>query len=259
MIGIFDSGIGGLTVARAVERLLPYHSLLYFGDTARTPYGPKSPEVIIDYSLRNAEFLLSKGATFLVIGCNSASSVATERLRQEFAVPVFEVVGPAAITAAEVSQYGRIGVIGTRATINSRIYEQTIRSRRPECQIVSVACPLLVPLVEEGWLNKRETKMIIRRYLQPFKNAQIDTLILGCTHYPMLKELVQSRVGRKVKLIDSSVETALALQRQLNRSDKVPASQSSPAVHRFYFSDITDAASKAAQAIFGRPVEILTP
>ena len=215
MIGIFDSGIGGLTVARAIEQVLPNRSLLYFGDTARTPYGTKSAEVITEYSLRNCEFLLRNGAKLIVIGCNSASSVATERLRAEFDVPILEVISPAVNKAVEVTKSGRIGVIGTRATVQSGIYEEMLKASHPGCEVFSVPCPLLVPLVEEGWTTKRETKMIIRRYLYPLKNKQIDTLILGCTHYPLLKELIGKRAGKKINIIDSSIEIAHSLRDQL--------------------------------------------
>lgn len=257
MIGIFDSGIGGLTVARAIERLLPNSSLLYFGDTARTPYGTKSADVIIDYSLRNGEFLLKQGATVIVIGCNSASSVATERLRAEFHVPVVEVIGPAAQRAVKLTQTGKIGVIGTRATVRSGIYEKTVAILNRKYRVYSQPCPLLVPLVEEGWINKRETKMIIRKYLHPLKDKQIDTLILGCTHYPILKHLIQIRVGKKVAIIDSSIEVARAIQDLIARSPGIQQ-EDTTADHQFYFSDITDAARNAALAIFGRPVKLLT-
>lgn len=257
MIGIFDSGIGGLTVARAIENFLPKYPLLYFGDTARTPYGTKSAEVIKDYSLRNGEFLIKKGAKVIVIGCNSASSVATEALRKEFNVPVYEVIGPAAAKASAVTSSGRIGVIGTKATIHSRIYEKTIASIRPDCTVFSKACPLLVPLVEEGWHNKQETKMIIRRYLHSLKNMQIDTLILGCTHYPLLKDLIHNRVGKKVNLIDSSIEIAAKLHNERRLFPKENASD--PVIHQFYFSDITESVQSIASSIFGCSVEIMTP
>lgn len=260
MIGIFDSGIGGMTVVRAVEQLLPRHSLLYFGDTARTPYGTKSGETIIDYSLRNGEFLLKRGAKLIIIACNSASSVATERLREEFDVPVLEVIQPAAQKATAQSKSGRIGIIGTKATIRSGVYNKTITALKPGSCVFTQPCPLLVPLVEEGWTNKRETKMILRRYLHPFKGKQIDTLILGCTHYPLLKNLIQTRVGKRVTLIDSSIEVANALQQMLSETnDIVPTPHAGPVSHRFFLSDITESAQKVATKIFGRPVELLTP
>ncbi len=260
MIGIFDSGIGGLTVTRAIEQLLPNRSLLYFGDTARTPYGTKSAATIIEYSLRNTEFLLEQGAKLIVIACNSASSVAAERLREEFAVPVLEVIGPAAKKASSLSVSGRIGIIGTRATVRSGIYEQTITSLRENCRVFSQACPLLVPLVEEGWVSKRETKMIIRRYLQPFKQQQIDTLILGCTHYPLLKDLIQARIGNRVTLVDSSIEAAQALAAMIAANEISSEPKKETTVHhRFYLSDLTESAGKIASSIFGRPVELLIP
>ncbi len=258
MIGIFDSGIGGLTVARAIEKILPRHSLLYFGDTARTPYGTKSADVIIDYSLRNGEFLLERGAKLIVIGCNSASSVATEKLRTEFAVPVLEVIGPAAQRAASLTKVGRIGVIGTRATVRSGVYEETMAAIQPNYQVIPIPCPLLVPLVEEGWLDSRETKMILRKYLHPLKSWQIDTLILGCTHYPLLKELIQVRVGSKVSLIDSSVEVARTLKDLIDNCSELQRDNTSVR-HQFFFSDITTAARNAAATIFGRPMELLSP
>lgn len=258
MIGIFDSGIGGLTVARAIEQIVPEQPLLYFGDTARTPYGTKSPEVITDYSLRNCKFLIENGADMIVIGCNSASSVATQRLQEEFDVPILEVITPAVKRAAEVTVSGRIGVIGTRATVQSSIYEKLLTRELPDCHVYSVPCPLLVPLVEEGWLDRREAKMIIRRYLRPLKDKQIDTLILGCTHYPMLGKLIGKRAGKKVNIIDSSVEIAKTLRGQL-----VPLAgdiqHKGEIQHRFFLSDITEAARRTATLIFQHPVELLTP
>ncbi len=256
MIGIFDSGIGGMTVARAVEQLLPELPLVYYGDIARTPYGSKSAATIINYSLENTEFLLKQGAELIIIACNSASSVATEALRQEFKVPIIEVISPAAAEAVRQSRSGRIGIIGTRATIRSGVYEQTIRELAPDSQVVTQACPLLVPLVEEGWTNRQETKMIIRRYLHPLKDQQIDTLILGCTHYPVLKELIQHRIGRRVSLIDSSIETAKALQRFLAHNPDLIKSTGSSPNHSYFVSDLTDAAQAMARKIFQRPVEL---
>ncbi len=256
MIGIFDSGVGGMTVAHAIEKLLPDYSLVYFGDIARTPYGPKSPKTIINYSIRNTEFLLDKGAELIIIACNSASSVATDTLRQRFDVPVIEVITPAANRAIATSRNGRIGIIGTRATVKSRVYHTQITEERPGFKVYQEACPLLVPLVEEGWLNKRETKMILRRYLHPLKNRQIDTLVLGCTHYPLLKKLIQSRIGKKVKLIDSSTETALYVKEYLKENPKTVSKQEQVS-HRYFASDKTETAMKVAERIFSRPMEII--
>jgi glutamate racemase len=257
MIGIFDSGIGGMTVARAVEQLLPDYPLLYFGDIARTPYGTKSPETIIEYSLRNTEFLVNKGARLIIVACNTASSVATERLVREFQVPIIEVVTPAAEQAVSKTKTGRIGVIGTTATIGSDIYNRIITGLHPGFKVFSQACPLLVPLVEEGWIDKRETKMILRRYLKPLRDSQIDTLVLGCTHYPLLKEVIRTRIGKRVQLIDSSVETARHLHALLtDRPELVEKRARTGTENTYYVSDLTDSAKKVAAKIFGRPMEL---
>lgn len=258
MIGIFDSGVGGMTVARAVEQLLPGYPLLYLGDIARTPYGTKSARTIINYSIENTGFLLQNGAKVIVIACNTASSVATELLRQEFNMPIIEVITPAIEQAMATSKTGRIGVIGTRATIRSGVYEDKIRRQSAGHKVFSTACPLLVPLVEEGWTNKRETKMILRRYLQELKNQQIDTLILGCTHYPLLKPLIQARIGRKVSLIDSSVATALFLKNCLEKDAAcTPLQGHQSDQNRFFVTDLTATAAAIADKIFGRRVELL--
>ncbi len=210
MIGIFDSGVGGMTVAHAIEKLLPDFQIVYFGDLARSPYGSKSRETIIKYSIDNSDFLLSHGAKAIIVACNSAASVASETLRQKYDVPIFEVITPAVERAVATSKSGNIGVIGTRATIRSGIYEEKIRQLKPDFRVYSKACPLLVPLVEEGWVAARETKMILRKYLAPLKRKQVDTLVLGCTHYPLLKDLIRHRMGKtKVNLINSSTEVAL--------------------------------------------------
>lgn len=258
MIGIFDSGVGGMTVAQAIEQHLPHLPLLYLGDIARSPYGPKSPQTIIDYSVENTRFLVENGAKIVVIACNSASSVATKRLRQEFTVPIVEVISPAVDQAVAKSQKGRIAIIGTKATINSTIYEKKIQERVPNYKVFPVACPLLVPLVEEGWSNKRETKMILRRYLHPLKGKQIDTLVLGCTHYPLLKNLIQHRIGKKVTLIDSSEATALYIKSCLEEKELIQApAEHSPQANKYYVTDLTETASEIANKIFGRKIDLL--
>jgi glutamate racemase len=257
MIGIFDSGVGGMTVARAVEQLLPGYPLLYLGDIARTPYGTKSARTIIDYSIENTRFLLGKGAKLIIIACNTASSVATDRLRREFQVPIIEVISPAVEQALLHSRKGRIGIIGTRATIRSGEYEAKILAQQPEYKVFSTACPLLVPLVEEGWIDKRETKMILRRYLHTLKDQQIDTLVLGCTHYPLLKHLIQPRIGKKVVLIDSSVAVAEYLQRYLvDNSALAPDPHHAPTLNRYFVTDLTESAQVIAAKIFHRPIDL---
>ncbi len=257
MIGIFDSGVGGMTVARAIEHICPSYPLIYFGDIARTPYGSKSPETIIDYSCRNTDFLLNHGATVIVIACNSAASTATDALRNQYPVPVIDVITPATGKAAAVTKNNKIGIIGTRATVRSGVYEDRIQTINPDCRVISRACPLLVPLVEEGWLNKRETKMILRRYLHPLRLQQIDTLVLGCTHYPLLSKLIQPRIGKRVQLIDSSVEVALHLKEFLdNNADIKDKLQQHPARSRFFVSDSTGPVRQLADRIFGRTITL---
>lgn len=257
MIGIFDSGVGGMTVAKAVELLFPNSPLIYLGDIARTPYGTKSARTIIEYSIENTKFLLEKGARLIIIACNSAASVATERLRQEFNVPILEVISPAVEQVLSYSLNGRVGIIGTRATIRSAVYETKILAQQPKYKVFSTACPLLVPLVEEGWINKQETKMILRRYLHALKDKQIDTLVLGCTHYPLLKHLIQARIGRKVTLIDSSVAVAEYLRQYLEGNTAFkPDPEHTPGQNRYFVTDLTEAAQAIAAKIFQRPIDL---
>ncbi|MDZ7642230.1 MAG: glutamate racemase [Desulfurivibrio sp.] len=261
MIGIFDSGVGGMTVARAIEQALPDHRLIYFGDLARTPYGSKSAETITGYSRQNVDFLLRQGAKLLVVACNSAASVATAALRATYELPLFEVISPAVREAVHYSSGGRVGVIGTRATIRSGVYEELLQQQQPACRVFAAACPLLVPLVEEGWLDKRETRMILRRYLAPLKRHQVDTLVLGCTHYPLLKEMIQRRIGRRVRVIDSSAALAGELQRFLATHPAIDQSlgRRREGENLYYVSDVTEAATATARRIFGRTVELRQP
>lgn len=246
-----------MTVANAVETLLPDLQIIYFGDLARTPYGSKSSETIIEYSIDNTEFLLNHGAQAIIIACNSAASVASEILREKFDIPIFEVISPAVKRAVATTDSGNIGVIGTRATIRSEIYDQQIKKMAPEINVFSEACPLLVPLVEEGWVDTRETKMILRKYLAPLKQKQIDTLVLGCTHYPLLKNLIQHRMGKnKIRLIDSSIEVALTLQTYLQENPDFQKNLHNDTTNKYFVSDITKVAIKTAEKIFGRDIDL---
>lgn len=247
-----------MTVASAVETLFPELQIIYYGDLARTPYGSKSPETIIDYSIENTEFLLKQGAQAVIIACNSAASVASEVLRQKFAIPIFEVISPAVERAVASTRSGNIGIIGTRATVRSGIYSQKIKEKSPDLRVFSQACPLLVPLVEEGWLNSRETKMILRKYLAPLKQKQIDTLVLGCTHYPLLSDLIQHRVGKnRIRLIDSSIEVALTLKKYLDENPDFSKTLMHDTVNKYFVSDITKAAINTAEKIFGRHIDLI--
>ncbi|MFA9498011.1 MAG: glutamate racemase, partial [Deltaproteobacteria bacterium] len=240
MIGIFDSGIGGLTVVKSLMEKLPGYNMIYFGDTARTPYGSKSPETVVRYALENTDFLLKQGAKLIVMACNTASSVAADRVAENYDIPIFEVVTPATEQAVKISNTLTIGVIGTRATVKSGIYEHKIMALKPDAKVYSAACPLLVPLVEEGWMKKPETVMIIKKYLHPLKVRQIDTLILGCTHYPLLKDKIQRKIGKRVHIIDSSIAIAENVKFFLDTHPEVDKQLSKNNAFRLFVSDITE-------------------
>jgi glutamate racemase len=211
LVGVFDSGLGGLSVVRALQERLPSTSFVYFGDTARFPYGTKSPATIRRYSLENTSFLLSKGAQVVVIGCNTATSVALDTVRKKFSVPIFGVIEPAAKKAASVTKIGRIGVIGTTRTIKSQSYKKAITRLLPEADVFSLATPLLVTLIEDGSPSQHITRQIVREYVRPLKNQNIDTLLLGCTHYSLLGTLLQEEIGEHVTIIDPAQTSAEAL------------------------------------------------
>jgi glutamate racemase len=253
---VFDSGIGGLTVVRAIKRQLPDYDILYFGDTARTPYGTKSPETVIQYAIEDAEFLLEKGAQMLVVACNTASSTATDALEERFDVPILEVISPAVSMAVSDSKRTRIGIIGTRATVNSRVYEDKIKAIRPEMKVYGHPCPLLVPLVEEGWLKKGETRKIVKKYLHPLKVKQIEVLILGCTHYPLLKDVIQAKIGKRVKVIDSSEALSASVIEFLHNNSDVESSLKKGGTCQFFVSDITEQFEQIAGTILKGTVKL---
>ncbi len=204
MIGIFDSGIGGLTVVKELLRAAPDASFVYLGDTARYPYGNKSKETLERYALEDATFLISRGATSLVVACNTASALAIDALRAAHPnVPIYDVIAPAVEDACSVAKK-RIGVIGTRATIGSGVYQKKLHAASPKFEIIAQSCPLFVPLVEEGWLDDPETKRIVKHYLYPLRSQNVDTLILGCTHYPLLAPIIQRFMGNRTSIIDSA-------------------------------------------------------
>lgn len=255
IIGIFDSGVGGLTVVKEIRRLTPYQPIIYFGDTARTPYGTKGPETITKYAEEDTRFLIEHGATIIVIACHSAASVATEHLRKTFELPIFEVITPSIEQALISTKNKRIGLIGTRATIGSRVYETKIGEIDPTVAIIGQPCPLLVPLVEEGWFKRRETRMIVKKYLRPLKERHVDTLILGCTHYPLLKPIIQEKMGKKVQLIDPSYEVARAVHNYLKETGKLVESPSG-LENRYFLSDLHQTNQKIVHAFLGERIEI---
>ena len=238
-IGVFDSGIGGLTVVRALLEQLPGEQLIYFGDTARVPYGPKSPETVRRYSLQIAEWLQSQDVKAIVIACNTATAHALDALRESLTIPVVGVVEPGARAAMQRSQQKVIGVIGTAGTIASGAYERAIHRLAADATVHATACPLFVPLVEEGWTDHQATRLIAAEYLEPMRDAGVDTLVLGCTHYPLLAPVIAEVMGSNVVLIDSAEETARETARIL-REQGLEATGSGEPAHRFVASDAPD-------------------
>lgn len=256
MIGVFDSGIGGLTVLKALIQNLPDYDFIYFGDTARAPYGTKSPSTIIDCTFEGIEFLLSLGVKVVVLACNTVASLASDRVQTRFNVPVIEFITPAVNLAVKTSRYQRIGLIGTPATVMSGAYEKKIHSQNPATKVYSTACPLLVPLIEEGWHRKPETKMIVKKYLIPLKARQIDTLILGCTHYTLLSATIQAKAGKQVNLIDPTEYIVDSLTTFLSQHPKIDNIIDKNSVLRIIMSDVTTRVEKWAGSILKRNVSI---
>lgn len=256
MIGIFDSGVGGLTVAHEINKKLPNNKIIYFGDTARTPYGPKSAKIITKYSIENTKFLLNKGAKIIIIACNSASAVAADKLKKVFPkVPIFEVITPAVANAKLVTKNNKIGVIGTRATIQTDIYNKKINHKKNGYKIFNQACPLFVPLAEEGWTKTKATKLIADSYLLPLKRKGIDTLILGCTHYPLLRSVIRKSIGTKVRLVDPAARTALAVKKFIAQNPQLANKLQVGKKHNFYFSDLSPSLNKLIINWLGQPIK----
>jgi glutamate racemase len=253
-IGVFDSGVGGLTVAKEIMRQLPGESLVYFGDTARVPYGSKSGKTVCKYSKQIVNFLLTKHVKAIVIACNTASALARETLEQMVEIPVVDVVQPGAKMAAESTKNKNIGIIGTESTIKSGIYEKYLHKLDPEITVVSKACPLFVPLVEEGLLEDRVTEDIVGRYLHDMKEYAIDTLVLGCTHYPLLRGVIGREMGEKVKLVNPAYETAKSLKKLL-KNEGLLAMPETEVQHHYYVSDGVDKFISFADAVLPCHVE----
>jgi glutamate racemase len=207
-IGIFDSGIGGLTVLKEIIAKLPEENTIYLGDTARVPYGIRSPETVTRYSFENTRFLLSQEIKMLVVACNTASAVSLDAVKKEFPLPIIGVLEPGARAAVAVTKTRKVGVIGTEATINSGAYEKAIKKLGADIEVFSLPCPLFVPLVEEGWIENDVAELVALKYLAGLKDKRIDTLVLGCTHYPLLKVVITKAMGSGITLIDSATETA---------------------------------------------------
>jgi glutamate racemase len=255
-IGIFDSGVGGLTVLSAVSKRLPSESVIYLGDTARVPYGTKSRGTIERYAVEDAAFLVDKGVKMIVVACNTASAMSRERLRQEFQVPLLSVLGPGARMAARVTRNHRIGVIATEATIESRAYLDAIQQSCDDCQVFSRACPLFVPLVEEGETDSQIARLVAEQYLSPLRKERIDTLVLGCTHYPLLKKVIGETIGEDVVLVDSAEATAEETAQLLSREGLLDNGAEAPS-YRFYVTDAASRFHRIAERILGEPLEHL--
>jgi glutamate racemase len=236
-IGVFDSGIGGLTVLRVIHQALPAESTIYLGDTARVPYGTKSPEVVTRYALNNARFLVERGIKLLVVACNTASAVVLPALEEELDVPVVGVIRPGARKAAETTRSGVVGVIGTEGTIMSGSYERALLEIRPGTRVHKRPCPLFVPLAEEGWDNHPVSLAVAQDYLHDFASGGMDTLILGCTHYPVLIPAIEKAVGAEVALVDSATSVAEAVAQELGRLD-LTCPGDGPPVREFFVTDV---------------------
>jgi glutamate racemase len=252
-IGVFDSGIGGLTVVKAILELQPNEPLIYLGDTARTPYGTKSAEVVCRYSFENTEFLVARGVKLLVVTCNTSSAVALEALRERHEIPVVGVIEPGASAAATVTRNGKIGIIGTEATIRSGGYTRALRRIRPDLEIYTRACPLFVPLAEEGWIDNEVARSTAELYLNSMRKSGIDTLILGCTHYPLLANVIRDTMGSEVILVDSATATANAVRAALETHGLASGGPSSSA--SFFVTDSPDRFVKVGSRFLGTSID----
>jgi glutamate racemase len=252
-IGVFDSGIGGLTVAKEIFRLLPNENVVYFGDTGRYPYGPRSPEIVRKFARQDVNFLLEHGVKFIVVACNTASSLALGYIQRIYNIPMLGVIEPGAKGAIEKSSTKRIGVIGTQGTIGSQAYEKALRALNGTLRIYSRACPLFVALAEEGYIDRPATSLIAEDYLVELKQKKIDTLILGCTHYPLLKQPIAKVMGNSVRLIDSAEETAKATRQALAALDLLNPSVTA-GKRDFFVSDSPEKFKRISQLFLGKRI-----
>jgi len=253
-IGMFDSGLGGLTVMHQLVQALPNEEVIYFGDTARLPYGDKSPETIIRYSIENAIFLIEQKIKMLVVACSTATSHALDHLQQTFNIPIIGAIEPGAEQATKTSKNERIAVLGTKGTISSRSYEKALLARNPKAYVLPIACPLFVPLVEEHFVKHPAAQLIVHEYLKVIKDHRIDTLILGCTHYPLLKNLIAAEVGEHITIIDSAAACATYAASLL--SDKGLLRHSSEVVqHRYFVSDDPHRFQMLGREFLGLPID----
>lgn len=253
-IGVFDSGIGGLTVLKELNRELPGEGTIYLGDTARVPYGIRSPETVMRYAFENTSFLVSKGIKMLIVACNTASAVSLDGIKERFKIPVLGVIAPGARAAVAATRNKRIGVIGTEATIKSSAYTKDIRCIDPDIDVIGIPCPLFVPIVEEGLGDDEIARLIAKRYLRGFEESGIDTLVLGCTHYPLLKGVISDAVGKNIVLIDSAIETAREAKR-LIQTLGISASPITNPIRKFYVTDSPERFKRVGERFLGREID----
>ncbi len=257
-VGVFDSGLGGLTVVREITRQLPEENIVYFGDTARVPYGSKSQSTVIHYTEQILRFLYTKDVKAIVVACNTVSAYALEEVKHSVPVPIIGVVIPGARVAAHATVNGRVGVIGTEATVHSGLYTRIIQEMAPGVQVFSKACPLFVPLVEEGLWKDSVTTEIAARYLSELKDADVDTLIMGCTHYPLLRSTIREVIGNSVNLVNPAYETAVELRRTLERFDlmREAGTEEKTVEHSFYVSDDPERFSRFASGVLKTEIRL---
>lgn len=253
-IGIFDSGLGGLTVVKAVRNLMPNESITYFGDTARVPYGNKSPELIQKYSLQIADFLINNNSKIIVVACNTATALALRTLQDKLDIPVIGVVNPGVQTALQITKNKKIGVIGTLSTIGSKVYTKELNKIDKSIEVTTAACPLFVPLAEEGWLESEATKLIAEKYLKNIKQAEVDTLILGCTHYPLLKNVIQGVMTDNTKLVDSAHAMAMSASKLLSEYN-LSSNKSDFGNLKMYVSDLPARFEIVAERFLGEEIQ----
>jgi glutamate racemase len=249
-IGVFDSGIGGMTVVRALTQYLPHENIVYFGDTARVPYGPKSPQVVREYAMQDTDVLLQHNVKLIVIACNTVSAVALDVVQKRAKIPVIGVILPGAEAAAKATKKKRIGVIGTIGTVFSNAYTNAIRQLDPDIKVFGQPCPLFVPLAEEGWINHKATELIAKEYLFPLTLEKIDTLVLGCTHYPILRNVINKVLHDSVTLIDSGEATAVVVKKMLTELNLENTSKLKPNL-QFYVSDVPHKFAEIGERFLG--------
>jgi len=253
-IGVFDSGIGGLTVVKKMLSMLPNEEIIYFGDTARVPYGSKSNSTIIEYANQDAKFLYNKNVKLMIVACNTASSVALDNLREQFDIPIIGMIEPGSKYALSKTKNGRVGVIGTHSTIINEAYSRELKKLNGDVEVFEKACPLFVPLAEEGWTDHRATELIAEEYLEELIKKEIDTLVLGCTHYPVLIDVIQKVMGSKVTLVDSGTAAALEVETYLNgiglRNDSNQIGK-----HQYFVSDLPAKFKTIAERFLGTELD----